>query len=376
MSVDCVLQRFVIAIAVSGMLLMSDANAQNLQSPEVLPDGRVTLRLRAPKASAVEVSLSGKPLTMIKTGQGVWEGTSETLAPQIYDYAFNVDGTTVIDPSNRWVKKWLNLQSMVEVPGTPPLLTEFTDVPHGSVQRVIYSSKSVGAARPLMVYTPPGYEAAKDVTYPVVLLLHGYGDDETAWTEVGRAHLLADNLIAAGRIEPVVIAMPYGHPVPLKLSERPDNYFGRNNELYEQDLTEDVLPFLEERFRVSRDASGRSIVGLSMGGGHALDTGLKNIDKFSSIGAFSAATTQQDSEPLTTTYPALAGPEPAANTLKNLFIPIGTSDFLLDRNEKFVELLKAAGIRHEYLKTDGGHDWKLWRDFLPQFLEKVAPAKK
>jgi enterochelin esterase family protein len=352
--------------------LMSDAIAQSLLSPEILSDGRVTLRLRAEKAAEVEVSLGGSKLPMTKNDKGVWEGTSEPLAPQIYDYTFKVDGTDMIDPSNRWVKKWLTLTSMVEIPGKPPLLTEFTDVPHGTVRRMIYPSTSVGHSRPVMIYTPPGYESSTDTKYAVVLLLHGYGDDETAWTDVGRAHLITDNLIAAGRIEPVIIVMPYGHPEPIQLSERPDNYFQDNNDLYEKDITKDLLPYIEQGFRVRTDAAGRSIVGLSMGGGHALDTGLKNIDKFASIGAFSAATPELDTSALLQQYPSLSGSEPAANALKHLWIPIGDKDFLLERNDKFVEQLKIAGVKHEYLKTEGGHEWKLWRDYLPEFLEKVV----
>jgi len=351
---------------------MSDAIAQSLQSPEVHADGRVTLRLRAEKANEVLVSIGETKVLMTKSEKGVWEGTSEPLPPQIYDYSFKVDGTTMIDPSNRLVKKWLTLASMVEIPGTPPRLTEFTDVPHGVVQRLIYPSASVGHVRPVIVYTPPGYESTSDTKYPLVLLLHGYGDDESAWTDVGRAHLIADNLIAAGRIEPGVIVMPYGHPVPIEFGERPDNYFGRNNDLYEQDMMKDLLPFIEQKFHVRNDAAGRSIVGLSMGGGHALDTGLKNIDKFSSIGAFSAATPQLASEELMKQYSSLSGSEPAANSLKHFWIPIGDKDFLLERNDKFVEQLKTVGVKHEYLKTEGGHEWKLWRDYLPQFLEMVV----
>ena len=352
--------------------LMSDAIAQSLLSPDVHSDGRVTLRLRAAKAAEVEVSLGGKKVAMVKDEKGIWEGTSEPLAPQIYDYTFKVDGTYIPDPSNRWVKKWLTLASMVEIPGAPPLVTEFTNVPHGTVRRMIYSSANVGHSRPVMIYTPPGYESSGDQKYSLVLLLHGYGDDETAWTDVGRAHLIADNLIAAGRIEPVIIVMPYGHPEPLQLSERPDNYFQRNNDLYEKDITNDLLPYIEQGFHVRTDAAGRSIVGLSMGGGHALDTGLKNIDRFSSIGAFSAATPQLDTQALLQQYPSLSGSEPAANSLKHLWIPIGDKDFLLARNDKFVEQLRTAGVKHDYVKTEGGHEWKLWRDYLPQFLEKVV----
>jgi enterochelin esterase-like enzyme len=361
------------AVLLASCSLMPDATAQNLVSPEVHTDGRVTLRLRATKANEVDVSLDGKKVLMIKSEDGVWEGTSEPLPPQIYDYTFVVDGTSMNDPSNRFMKRWLTLVSMVEIPGSPPRLTEFTDVPHGTIHRMIYPSVSVGRQRPVMVYTPPDYETSSDRCYPVVVLLHGYGDNETAWMEGGRAHLIADNLIAAGRIEPVVIVMPDGHPNILRLRNRPKDYFERNDSLMESDITNDLLPFVERNFRIRKDAPGRSIAGLSMGGGHALKTGLKHIDLFSSIGAFSADTPKQENEELLRLYPSLSGPEPAANSLKLLWIPIGDKDVMLKQNNTFVEQLVKAGVKHEYPKADGGHEWKLWRDFLPQFLEKVAP---
>lgn len=360
------------AVFLASCCLMSVASAQPLHSPEVHSDGRVTLRLRAAKALEVDVSLDGKKVVMVKGADGVWEGTSEPLLPQIYDYTFTVDGTDMNDPSNRFIKKWLTLVSMVEIPGSPPRLTEFTDVPHGEIHRMIYPSNSVGRPRPVMVYTPPGYESSNDRIYPVVVLLHGYGDDETAWMDGGRAHLIADNLIAAGRIEPVVIVMPNGHPEILQLRNRPKDYFERNDNLMENDIVEDLLPFVEAHFRIHPDAAGRSIAGLSMGGGHALKTALKHIDVFSSIGAFSADTPKQEGAELLQLYPSLSGSEPAANSLKLLWIPIGDKDVMLKQNDTFVEQLDQARVKHEYVKADGGHEWKLWRDFLPQFLEKVA----
>lgn len=175
------------ALLLASCGLVSDAIAQPLVSPEVHSDGRVTLRLRAAMATEIDVSLDGKKVVMVKDADGVWEGTSEPLPPQIYDYTFVVDGTSLNDPSNHFMKRWLTLVSMVEIPGSPPRLTEFTDVPHGTIHRMIYPSISVGRQRPVMVYTPPGYEASNDRIYPVVFLLHGYGDNETAWMDGGRA---------------------------------------------------------------------------------------------------------------------------------------------------------------------------------------------
>lgn len=350
--------------------------AQNLVSPQVHSDGRVTFRLRAAKASVVEVSLQGKRLPLTKGENGIWELTTDPLSPQIYDYSFNVDGTMMIDPSNRLVKKWLAMASMFEIPGNPPLITELQNVPHGDLHRVIYHSTATTADRPLMVYTPPGYDPARKSPYPVLILMHGYGDDETAWSEVGRAHAIADNLIAQGKIEPVVIVMPYGHPQRLDIQEPPEDYFTANNRLYEQDIRECILPFIEQRFHVARTSDGRALAGLSMGGGHAIDTGLKNADKFSSIAAFSAAAPQLNDDELKAEYPALVGESPAANQFKHFWIPIGTEDFLLERNDKFAAQLRSLSITHQYEKTAGGHDWRVWRDYLPRFLMMAFPGRK
>jgi enterochelin esterase family protein len=349
-------------------------NGQSFQSPEVHANRSVTFRLQAPKAQKATVSVSGQNLTMSKGEGEIWTATSQPLEPGIHDYSFEVDGTRMIDPSNRNVKKWFTLASMVEIPGDPPLLTELQDVPHGIVSRLIYPSTSVGHSRPLMVYTPPGYDPTANTTYPLVVLMHGFGDDETGWTEVGRAHFIADNLIASGQIKPVVIAMPYGHPVPVPFGQRPDDYFGGNNNLYEQDITKDLLPFLQKNFRIRSEAAHRSIVGLSMGGGHAIDTGLKNTDTFSAIGAFSAAAPQLDTDNLIAQYPVLKDADAVNKALTTFWIPIGNDDFLLDRNNKFADQLKDLNIDHVYTKTDGGHEWKVWRNYLPQFLKMVVPA--
>ncbi len=349
--------------------------AQNLVSPDVAPDRRVTFRLRAPSAETVEVRVSGQKLAMTRDDKGVWSATSDPLVPMLHDYSFVVDGLTVMDPSNRLVKKWLTMGNMVEIPGDPPLLTEQQNVPHGVVSRLIYPSKTVGHDRPVIVYTPPKYDSRENTKYPVLYLAHGYGDDETAWTEVGRAHFIADNLIAQEKLKPIIIVMPYGHPSKLDLKQPPDDYFLVNNDLFQKDLTTDLVPFIEQHFQVDSRSDSRFIAGLSMGGGHAIDTGLLNPDMFSAIAAFSAATPQMEVEALKTRYPSLHGDQPTANRLKHFWIPIGDTDFLLERNNRFVAQLGELGIQHSFVKTSGGHEWKLWREYLPEFLVMINGAQ-
>ncbi|MDG2128649.1 MAG: alpha/beta hydrolase-fold protein [Fuerstiella sp.] len=224
------------------------------------------------------------------------------------------------------------------------------------------------------MYTQPHYNAAAEQSYPLVVLLHGFGDDETAWTEVGRAHLIADNLIASGAIQKCVLVMPYGHPIPPSYHDRPGEYIPNNADLYEQDITIDLLPFLDNKFRLQKNAANRSIAGLSMGGGHAIDTGLKNTDTFSAIGAFSAAAPQLETSELLKKYPALATQPPPANQLRHFWIPIGNDDFLLEQNNKFTAQLRDAGVTHKYMKNTGGHEWRLWRQYLATFLQISVSA--
>ena len=358
------------------LFIASASYGQQFHSPKMHKDRSVTFRLKAPNAKRVRLSLAGRH-DMQKGENGIWELRVEPMEPGLHEYTFDVDGTRVLDPQNRWVKKWLTCANMLEIPGDPPLVTQFQDVPHGTLHHEVYYSESLGKARRMVVYTPAGYHETATRTegktgYPALCLLHGNGDDQTAWSEVGRVHLIADNLIAAGKIRPLVIVMPYGHPIPLP-ETRDNAYYPRNSDAYARDLVESALPFVRERYHVSTRQESNFIAGLSMGGGHALDTGLKHANTFSSVGAFSSAAPQAN---LTEKYADAAGPNPKVNQkLKHLWIGIGKKDFLLDRNHKFVAALKENGVRHTYVETEGGHQWGLWRDYIERFLCLVAPAR-
>lgn len=344
--------------------------ADHLQSPEVHADGSVTFRLDGSDVSEASVKIErvdNGTLKMSLDEHGVWSATTDVLPAGIYEYRFVVNGVSQLDPRNRWVKKWYQLNSLFEIPGDPPLDSERQEVPHGVLHHHLYSSHVTGTERAAVVYTPPGYEQDSDRAYPILFLLHGFGDDQTAWTEVGRAHLVADNLIAKGKIPEMVIVMPHGHPVALPYGERPDDYGKRNNAAIERDLTEVLLPIVEKRYRVRRQVSDRGIVGLSMGGGHALLTGLKHTNLFGWIGAFSAAAPENTEQ--TDVLDALQDSE---NVPQLIWIACGKDDFLLNRNRSFVAALTRAKVKHEYSETPGAHNWDVWRDdYLPAFLQSL-----
>ena len=231
--IGSIMKQRVLAIATFLLIMQGTLVEQELQaqliSPDVRADSTVTFRLRAPHAEKVLVQgIAGREdQAMTKNSDGVWEATVGPLAPELYSYVFNVDGTVVTDPSNRNVKKWLSLNSQVEVPGDPPLLHELQKVPHGVVHYHVYTSETTGTERGVYVYTPPGYGENGSERFPLVVLMHGYGDDESAWIEVGRAHRIADNLLARQKMKPMIIAMPYGHPLPIELRSSFDDYSSR-----------------------------------------------------------------------------------------------------------------------------------------------------
>ncbi len=339
-----------------------------ITSPEVQPDRRVTFRLRAPNAKEVHVSRAGSPdLAMQKDEQGVWSATTDPLEPDIYGYSFEVDGTSIADPSNPvTIPNYLSRGSMVHVPGPATLPWEVRDIPHGVVHRHFYKSGVVGDQRDYYVYTPPAYDAKAKTHYPVLYLLHGFSDDASAWTEVGRANVILDNLIADGKAKPMLVVMPlgYGAPEILKRSRPRDPDLGRlNRERFRDALLNEVVPQVEKQYRVAADRKTRAIVGLSMGGAESLFTGLNALDRFAWVGGFSSGGLGDD--------PAKAFPnldEKANSQLRLLWIGCGTEDSLIENNRKLREWLTSKQVKHTDVETPGAHTWLLWRRYLAEFV--------
>jgi enterochelin esterase family protein len=331
-------------------------------TPEVSADHRVTFRLWAPNAREVRVTaIEGQPpAPMTKGDNGVWAVTVGPLEPEIYSYVYEVDGAPVTDPRNPDVKVWLQLNSMVLVPGTPPRLHELQDVPHGTVVLHTYKSAALGQTRRLYVYTPPGY-SEKSTLLPVLYLRHGFGDDASAWTSVGQAHVIADNLLAQKRMVPMLIVMPWGHvKSPRLVRDRAE--FAGNDEGVEKELLQDIIPLVEATYRAARTPDKRAIAGLSMGGGQAIKTGFAHLETFQWIGAFSSAIPEN----LDARFPDLR--DRTARHMKHLWVGVGKKDFLLDPNEKFDGWLRSKGIPHAWLLSEGGHEWPVWRQYLGTYL--------
>ena len=336
-------------------------------SPEIRANGKITFRLRAPKAEKVSMiceAVGTQP--MAKDAGGVWSATVGPVPPGIYDCQFDVDGLRITDPASPNVfGNRQGSRGYVEVPGPPghPRHDEWRDVPHGTVTIHWYTSKATGARRRVHVYAPPGYAQETSKRFPVLYLLHGSGDNDSHWTLLGRANVIADNLIADGRAVPMLIVMPDGH-VADRSRGREEGGRNRGRGPFEKDLLENVLPLIEANYRVLADPQHRGIVGLSMGGGQSIGVGLGHLDQFAWVGAFSAAVSGND--------PVLAAlrsdPGAANQKLKLLWIAIGKDDFLLARNRDFVKALDELKIRHTSQETEGTHAWGVWRGYLAEFL--------
>ncbi|MCW5976812.1 MAG: esterase [Bryobacteraceae bacterium] len=354
-------------ILASALLAGQPAREPETKSPEVSPDGRITFRLRAPDANSVKLNASWYqgPKDMTKDAAGVWSATIGPVATDIYNYTYSIDGVTTIDPHNAAVKTGVRpASSVVDVPGEAPRIFDLRDVPHGSVRIHYYASKSAGMTRRLHVYAPPGYDNDKGRRYPVLYLLHGAGDDDSGWMTIGRANLIFDNLIADGKCQPMLVVMPFGH-----VMRGGDWNVMREvrNRQFDEDLTRDIVPFIDANYRTRKDADSRAVAGLSMGGGQSARAGLGHPGMFHWVGLFSAAVMNLDEHEGVQSF--FADPEKANRALRLLWIGCGKDDFLIEINRKFVARLEEKGIRHTWRLTDGDHSWPVWR----RYLAELAP---
>lgn len=338
-------------------------------SPEVHADNSVTFRFYAPKA--IEVKLSGQfeksALSMTKDENGVWSVKTSPIKPDMYPYSFNVDGVSVADPNNTAIFPNEGFQnSVVEITGNTPLVHTLQNVPHGTVAYRYYQSPDLGT-RPVVIYTPPGYESNAKTSYPVLYLLHGTTDNEETWTKVGRANIILDNLIAQGKAKPMIIVMPYGraYPVISKSSGSLRNW--DNLQEFQKDFFGNLMPFIEKNYRTLNDKNNRAIAGFSGGGGTTLYFGLNNTNKFAYVCGFAPGMLKNEFE--RNNEVAFKNVEQTNKNLKLFWIGVGKDDGLYAVNQEYMQLLDQKKIKYESLITDGGHTWMN----VKYYLSVIAP---
>ena len=391
----------VAALCLMGMAVHAQQNLSwgqgpQVASPDVHADNTVTFNLVAPEAQKVQITgdflppkkvefqgntyeTTPDPVNLVKNDQGVWSYTTGPLKPELYTYNMIVDGVKIIDPLNVYnIRDINNLFSVLLIGGDARTdLYKVNKVAHGTVSKVWYESPTAGLNRRCTVYTPAGYETSgKD--YPVFYLLHGIGGDENAWSELGRAAQIMDNLIAQGKAEPMILVMTNGNisqeACPGETSEgfkAPTMMLPKTMEGSFETAFPDVVNFIEKTYRVKKDKSHRAIAGLSMGGFHSLFVSINNPDMFGYIGLFSAAVDQQQNGQ--GGFPNIYADR--NQKIDNLFskkpnlfwIGIGKTDFLIKNNNDLRAYLDSKGHKYTYLETDGGHIWRNWRIYLSEF---------
>lgn len=347
----------------------AQSETNRITSPEIRSDGKVTFRLYAPKAS--EATFFGDwmaPNTkepMTRDANGVWSVTVGPVSPGIYIYSFTVDGLTIADPINPQIKlRARSSASLLEVPGKAPELWEARDVPHGTIEIVPHrASKISGETRQAWVYKPPGYDRSSK-KYPILYLLHGSNDTPAGWTMVGRAHFIMDNLLAEKKAREMIIVMPFGHAVPF---DAPRDEQTKNTRVFGDYLLNDLMPLIEQRYRVARGQKNRAIVGLSMGGGQAFQIGLTNLDKFSAVGMFSAGGISRGNEERVATL--LKDPDEINRKLNLFWIGCGKDDGAFAASQALAVRLKSSGIDHTFRALEGRHTYSVWRECFSE----VAP---
>lgn len=337
-----------------------------LVSPEVRPDRTVTFRIRAPKSAQVTLFGAWMPLgtqePMTKDADGIWSVTLGPLAPNGYLYTFTVDGVTIADPVNPDVKlRQRTSASLLEIPATPPATWEARDVPHGSVEVNWLKSKVLdGSTRQVFVYLPPGYDKSA-ARYPVLYLFHGSGDVAASWTQAGKANLILDSLIAEKKAVPMIVVMPAGHAVPFGSAPAIQ---AKNTPLFEAYLFQEIIPWVDARYRTAPGRENHAIAGLSMGGGQSSNIGFAHLDTFSAIGIFSSSGGAEFANKF---KQQLADPKGTNAKLKVFWMGIGKQDAGYQRAKQFSGMLTKSQIKHTFLETGGGHVWAVWRWALAEF---------
>lgn len=363
-------------------------------SPEIADNNTVTFNLYSVDAQSVVLNGSwmgqGDNGTMTKDSRGVWSITTAPLLSDMYHYNFIVDGVSIIDPSNpKAMRDGTRYASTLIIPGKESEVFEVLDVPHGSLTKVWYDSPTLGLNRRMYVYTPAGYEDSNE-KYPVLYLLHGGGGDEDAWTSLGRANYILDNLIAQGKAKPMIVVMTNGNATQTasitdwSKTTQSAQGTGRVNIDNEQEvlnsttmfpnsLVKDVIPYIEKHYRVISNSANRAIAGLSMGCLQTQIIAMSNPELFQYIGCFSLGIHFNDQFEIISNKILIPAYDRHLKTMNNklFYIACGTEDFCFEGVQTLRAKLDEHNFKYLYNETGGGHTWANWRRYLADLAPRL-----
>ncbi len=344
----------------------ASTNVRSSKYPQIKPDGRALFQIKAPDAQKVQLDLVRK-YDMVKSSNGIWSVTTDSLSEGIHYYSLIIDGLAVCDPSSEAFYGMGRMASCIEVPFKGDGYYTLKDVPHGDIRIKRYFSEVTRNWRRFFIYTPAGYDVNTSEKYPVLYLLHGGGEDERGWAEQGKTDIIMDNLIAEKKAKPMLIVMMDGN------FSTGGNGFGENMlKAFTAELKQSVIPFVEKNFRVETDSKNRALAGLSMGGIQTLYTGINNTDLFSYLGVFSSGWIPSMQEDLANTqYNFMSRNSDKINSdLRQFWISIGGPQDIAYKNCKIMlSKFDEMNIKYTYSEYPGGHTWPVWRNNLFNFAQ-------
>lgn len=362
--------------------------AEKIISPQVNSDNTVTFRLKAPKAKSVSVKGDWEANdgvgTMKKDKEGLWEYTTPVLPSEMYTYRFDIDGVIGLDPHNPFTRRDVgNVFSIFFVGNGPADYYQVHDVPHGTMQTVWYQCQGLYQNnRRMVIYLPPSYDK-DNKNYPVLYLMHGSGGDEMAWSDLGFVYRVMDNLIAEGKVEPMIVVMPNGNPskqaeagetsenlsyMPVMTNTLPDYKAGKFEATFPQ-----IVNYVDNHYRTLPDKTHRALAGLSMGGFYTMMISANFPELFDYIGLFSAGV---DFKGINWNIPVYRDldrklAEQHKQGVKLYWIGMGKADRLYPFNLDLMKRLDKAGTKYEYHESSRGHLWSNWRQYLLIFAPQL-----
>jgi len=344
----------------------AESNIRSAKYPQILPDGHGIFRVKATEAQKVQLDL-GRKYDMVKNAEGVWETTTDSLSEGFHYYSLIIDGVAVADPASESFYGMGRMASGFEVPFKGDAYYEIRNVPHGDIRIKNYYSNVTNSWRNFYMYTPPGYDQNTTEKYPVLYILHGGGEDQRGWATQGKTNFIIDNLISQKKAVPMIVIMVDGN-LPL------NGFGGETLVVFEKELKQSIIPFVEQNFRVKTDANSRALAGLSMGGIQTLFTGIKNTDMFAYLGVFSSGWIQPMQKDIADAqYEFMKNNAGKINgNLKQFWISQGGKEDIAWKNcQTMIAKFDEMKIKYTYSEYPGGHSWPVWRNNLYQFAQLV-----
>ena len=344
----------------------SSTNQPGRDYPMVNSEGRVRVQIKAPEANRVQLDISAVKYDLVKDTAGIWTGESAPQDEGFHYYQLWIDGAAVPDPGSLYFSGAMRWGSGIEIPAHDQDIYALKNVPHGQVRQILFFSKSTNTVRRAFVYTPPAYDKDLNKRYPVLYLQHGFGEDETGWTNQGKANLIMDNLIAEGKAKPFIIVMTYGMTNDIK----PGGLRDFDIKPFQTVLVDELIPYIDKNFRTLSDQPNRAMAGLSMGGFETRLITLNKLDKFAYIGLFSGGTISVEDVKNTPGF---------KEKVKLVFVSFGSRelDLMKGGNRNFggnpkdiTDAISKEGINaHFYVSPNTAHEWQSWRRSLYEFAQ-------